>query len=174
MSNEKKEFTEADIPNAMLKFAISCTEQFRTFGLQAEDPAGSFKLCFSDNPIMKREDLHSCHGRFKLHGPEWAKAYWPYADLPGIYLFFTTEEKACYVGKSERAIGYRASAHMGPLGPEAAYPLREFKSAEYMIAIPFEKAPFLAPAFESFLLHEYNFPENKSLASHAMGEQLGY
>jgi hypothetical protein len=52
---------------------------------------------------------------------------------------------------------------MGSAGPDFSYPFRQF-DASYMIAIPFLKSPFLAPAFESYLLAKYRFPINCRLA----------
>lgn len=77
---------------------------------------------------------------------------------------------ACYVGKAERAIGLRAAKHVGPAGLEGMYQLSKFPDAEYLVVVPFDGAAFLAPAFESFLLEEYDFPSNVMLAGKPLRE----
>ena len=156
--------TEAELPNAIRRFLKQTLVQFKEIGFQVSENQGSFNLKLSDEPILMKDQLKSRHGRCWFKKAGWLKAYWPYADSAGVYLFFTGTRTAIYVGKSETAIGYRASAHVGPPGPEGKYPNCEFLDADYIVSIPFDSAPFLAPALESFLLSRYEFKYNKQLA----------
>lgn len=155
--------TETELPNAIREFFKQTLVQFKEIGFQVYENQGSFNLKLSDEPILKKDHLKSRHGRCWFKKAGWLKAYWPYADSPGVYLFFTGNRTACYVGKSETGIGYRASAHAGSPGPEGKYPNCEFLDADYTISVPFDDAPFLAPALESYLLSQYEFKYNNKL-----------
>ena len=156
--------TEGEFPHAIQKFLQQTLVQFKELGFQISDGKGSFDLRLSDEPILTKDQLHSRHGRCWFKQAGWSESYWPYSDSPGVYLFFSETGTACYVGKAETAIGYRASAHAGPPGPKGKYPNCDFPDADYLVSIPLVSAPFLAPALESFLLSRYEFKHNKQLA----------
>ncbi len=66
-----------------------------------------------------------------------------------------------YVGKSEQSggLGRRVYDHIGPYR-NGQHPNLEFPEAKYIIVIPFDEAPFLAAAFESYLLGRFEFTHN--------------
>lgn len=154
---------EDDIAPALLAFARGCASQFKEFGFQISDIEGVFQLQLTDDPILEHDHSHRWHGRTRYKGTKYANAYWACADDPGVYLFFDSSGNACYVGKAEVALGFRLGAHVGARGSDRMYSSSAFPEAEYVIVVPFREAPWLAPAFESYLLRQFKFPRNQNL-----------
>jgi hypothetical protein len=150
--------------DAIGEFVRETSSALNAMGFQCGDGAGRFALKTADDtPIVMRSELATRHGKCYFRRP--VSQYWPCADSPGVYIFFTKNDEACYVGKSEASIGSRASWHVGSAGPLNEHPHCELDpNVEYMIAIPLCGAPFLAPALESFLLDKYDFSDNNILA----------
>jgi hypothetical protein len=123
------------------------------------------KLVIDDKPIHNKAEITSTNGRyFFRQANAYRDLYIPHADSEGVYFFFDNDDIAIYVGKSEVAggIGRRVARHIGkPQGSD--FPYLAFKDAQYVIALPFSEAPWLAPAFESYLLGNYQFRHNLSL-----------
>ena len=86
-----------------------------------------------------------------------AGRYYPYAESKGVYIFFDSRKQGVYVGKSESnaGIGERIGKHV-----RGAWWLDAHR-ATYVVSIPFDQAPHLAPEFESHLLDKYRFPGAK-------------
>ena len=158
-------FTEADIGPSLRRFALDCADQFAELGFAVSHIEGTFEPCLTDDAILDKDERQSWHGRIRYKGLEFADSHWAFSDNPGVYLFFDTDRTACYVGKAEVALGSRIGAHIGARGADRTYPASSFPEAEYVIVVPFIRAPFLAPAFESYLLRHFDFPRNRSLAA---------
>jgi hypothetical protein len=155
---------ENEVENALREFANQTFVQLNKFGFKIpNEDAFDYTLKLDDEPIKHKNKLNLKNGRCWFRRSGWSNSYWPYSDSPGVYIFFNESKTACYVGKAETAIGYRASAHSGSPGPDGNHPNCEYPEAEYLISIPFKLAPFLSPAFESFLLSRYEFCYNKQL-----------
>jgi hypothetical protein len=152
---------ENEVENALCEFVNRTLVQLNQFGFNISNISGLYTLKLDDEPVEQKDKLNTKNGRCWFRRPEWSNSYWPCSDSPGVYIFFNESKTACYVGKAEKAIGYRASAHSGSPGPDGNYPDCEYPEAEYLISIPFKLAPFLSPAFESFLLSRYEFCYNK-------------
>ncbi len=165
-------FTEADIASSLLRFAQECGLQLAALGFSLPEVGGTFEVRLTDDPITDRSARQLWHGRIRYKGPEFAKSYWAFADDPGVYLFFGADWTACYVGKAEVALGSRIGAHIGARGDGRMYGASSFPEAEYVVVVPFQHAPFLAPAFESYLLKHFDFPRNRSLASRDKGASV--
>ena len=148
LSETLKEFVTASSKELLEDSAIST-------------PRSSFtQLCLDDRKITVKDDLSTTNGRYFFRNPTvWKSDYIPNAESPGVYLFFNKSEKAIYVGKSESTMGSRVASHVGNFG-DGKFPDLAFPSAEFVITIPFIQAPFLAPAFESYLLANYSFEHN--------------
>ena len=117
-------------------------------------------LNLDDKKIAEKEDIKSTNGKYYFSNPNiWKSYYIPNADSPGVYLFFNKDNQAIYVGKSEAALGKRVVAHVGTCVDDC-FPNLAFPTADYIITIAFDAAPFLAPAFESYLLAKYSFEHN--------------
>ena len=159
-----EQLKEEKLSDAMVEFRNQTVKQMRRLGFSIFDPNGLWTPKLTNEPIMDKDELNSRNGRCWFRKPGWSKSYWPFSDSPGVYLFFDGSHTACYVGKAEVAIGYRASAHAGSPGTDGSYSNCVFPEAVYLISIPLEAAPFLAPALESFLLSRYDFHYNKQLA----------
>jgi len=93
---------------------------------------------------------------------------WPNADEPGVYVFISSaNKKPLYVGKSEAYLGNRIYSHLGKIDKDdkKLFPhAEEWAKANIeelcFITIPIQ--PFwLAPALESFLIHELKPEYNK-------------
>lgn len=152
--------TESDLPTAVAAFVDDCRTQLRQLGFDLTCGSGSFHLQLSDDPVHAKGGANSYFGRYWLNRPEFRDAYWPCPNSRGVYLFFDRNRLCRYVGKAESAIGNRIGAHLGARGRTRDYPDRAFPEAAYIVGIPLDEAPFLAPAFESFLLKHYEFPDN--------------
>lgn len=79
-----------------------------------------------------------------------------------------------YIGMSLRAMGKRICSHLGKRVKNEPgksiidyFPNNQFKSenhvSRYVVCIPFDVCPFLAPAFEVFMIEEYSPPYNAIL-----------
>jgi hypothetical protein len=156
---------EKDLPKVLHEFMEAVLHYFTIFGFMISHEKGSYDLKISDDPIMTKLEINSRNGRNWFRLPGFSESYWPYVTSPGVYLFFCEDETACYVGKSEDTIGKRASCHVGKKTPDGKYSDCEFPEAHYLISIPFDNAPFLAPSLESFLLSNYEFMYNKNLSN---------
>jgi hypothetical protein len=156
--------TEDLLAAEVSKFARATADAFASLGFHNSAPTGDFQLRLRDEPLRERADQRQWHGRCYFRGDQNAESFWPFSDDAGVYLFFTRDRAACYVGKAEVALGSRIGAHIGPRGPDRSYAQSAFPEADYVIVIPFLGAPFLAPAFESYLLGRYSFPRNKALS----------
>jgi len=159
----KQFLSEKELPEAIKEFVNQSIIQLNKFGYTISNERDIYSLKLDDNPINDKLQMNSKNGRCWFRKSNWSNSYWPHSDSPGVYFFFDNIGTACYVGKSETKIGFRARSHSGKSGPNGNYPDLQFTEAEYLISIPFESAPFLAPAFESFLLKRYKFLYNKQL-----------
>lgn len=146
-----KSFYEKDIIPAFHEFCDLVISQFSKLGVDSAIKSKNFKLLLNDNEIQFKRDIESSHGRYFFR--RMRKNYIPCAENAGVYFFFDKEGKGLYVGKSDVSggIGKRVDSHN-----------LEFPDAEYVIVIPFSVAPFLAGAFERFLLSQFKFPHNSS------------
>ena len=150
---------EEDILKAFNLFIEETVEQFSEIGFVVEIRVKNLKLILDDKLISDKKDLNTSNGRYYLK--EGDRYYYPFSNSPGVYLFFNKNREAIYVGKSENTVGRRIWSHTGPY-KNGEYSNLEFEDAEYVIVIPFTKAPFMAPSFESYLLNNYKFKYNKN------------
>lgn len=136
-----------------------------SFGLVLPDTGinnESLRLKLNDKEIENIKDIRNSNGRYYFKRNDiWERCYIPYAGYPGCYLFFNLNSHAVYVGKSESSISERISHHIGSK-ENGIFPNLSFPEAEYVIAVPFVESPYLAPAFESYLLGKYSFQYNRS------------
>ena len=155
-SSFREELLEQELEN----FARDVIEQLRGLGAKVEITRGKISLPLNDKEIKVREDIETSNGRYYFRKDQiWKSCYIPHADNPGVYFFFDKHAVALYVGKSETTIGERVASHVGKY-ENGKFPKLAFPEAEYVIVIPFETGPFLAPAFESYLLSKYTFKYN--------------
>ncbi len=125
------------------------------------------EILVDDRSTPESSDKLKTNGRYLFQQPEVCRDHYiPHADSPGVYFFFNAEGKALYVGKSEvkGGIGRRVAAHIGRMENESL-PYLAFEEAESVIVVPFDYAPWLAPAFESYLLGKRKFKHNLSLSA---------
>ena len=157
-------FFERDIPTSLTSFTDEVALCFRGFrgaayvsgDIQLPDP-------IDDLRVAQLDTLPSEYGRyyFKRDGV-WKGFYVPYAKSPGVYFFFDDDGVGIYVGATVRSIGGRVKDHVGAMTGCGEFPHLEFPEATYVLCLPFDrapfpKAPFLAKAFESYLLSKYDF-----------------
>jgi len=131
------------------------------------------RIVIDDKEISRPADMGSTNGRYFFREPEkYHNLYIPHADSPGVYMFFDSSGAAIYIGKSEvvGGIGKRVSSHIGRFDGDRL-PYLAFREAQYVITIPFVQAPWLAVAFESFLLSKFTFQHNLSLSQRDRAEQ---
>jgi len=159
------EFREQLIEEEFSKFYEAIRKQFAVLGIDAGPAKGRLHLRLDDKPITDKKDLSSTHGRYYFRvADNWMKAYIPHAESSGVYFFFDESGVGLYVGKSEvpGGLGERVASHVNPYD-NGRFPALQFPEAEYIIVLPFDKAPFLAVAFESYLLSKYHFKYNKQM-----------
>src|SRR5689334_19318886 len=132
-----RRFTEADIVPSLHGFARDCAAQFAELGLVSSEISGGFELRLTNDLILTKAEQRLWHGRVRYKGQERSRALWAFSDDPGVYLFFDGEEKACYVGKAEVALGSRIGAHIGARGDDHMYAASAFPEAEYVVVVPF-------------------------------------
>jgi hypothetical protein len=145
---ETKQFHESDIETEYKEFATIVISQLGIVDTTLPAGMGRLKLILDDKNIENRADIQSTNGRYKFRNPEvYRRCYIPHAESPGVYFFFDGKGIAVYVGKSEvpGGLGRRVASHIGPLHGDNFLNLA-FQEAEYVIIIPFDKAPCLAPA----------------------------
>ena len=154
-----KSFYEKDIIPAFHEFCELVIDQFSRSGVDSSIKMKSFKLLLNDKEIQFKRDIELSHGRYYFRRM-W-DYYIPCAENAGVYIFFDKGGKGLHVGKSDISggIGRRVVSHVGKL-QEEGFPNLEFYDAEYVIVIPFSVAPFLAGAFERFLLTKFEFSYN--------------
>jgi GIY-YIG catalytic domain len=155
-----KKFHENLLLQEMRSFARKTIGELIEFGIKAEVNDESINLLLNDKEITKCEDIKTSNGRYYFRKDKiWERCYIPCTGYPGVYFFFNQNSIALYIGKSETSIGKRVAKHVGTF-KNGTFPKLSFPEAEYVIVIPFEKGPFLAPAFESYLLSRYSFKYN--------------
>ncbi len=152
-----KPFHEKDIEETFTGFYKESLKQFAALGIDAASGSGRLRLTLDDRVITDKKELNCTNGRYYFTRDDVWNSYIPWADSSGVYFFFNEKGLAVYLGKSERVggLGKRIAAH---IVPELKFP-----EAKYVIVVPFEKAPFLAVAFESYLLGEFEFQYNTQM-----------
>lgn len=150
---------EEDISKAFDLFIEETVKQFIELGSVIEIKSKKLTLILDHKEIKDKKDLKTSNGKYYLN-EKYKDCYYPFSDSAGVYLFFNEDKEAIYVGKSEKKVGRQIWSHTGPY-KNGEYADLEFKDAEYVIVIPFIKAPFMAPSFESYLLNNYEFKYNK-------------
>lgn len=149
-----------DLQDVIRLFARIAAEQLGTAAASGEPGAKLSSLKLNDKEIRLLDEMNTSNGRFFFRRDGvWRDCYIPYAGTAGVYFFFDEDDVAVYVGKSETAIGPRVAAHVGEYG-DGSLPKLSFPEAYYLVVVPFEEAPFLAPAFESFVLSRYRLKYN--------------
>ena len=158
--------TEDKIEQAFSDFCNTITQEFSEKGTDVTIGPSGFHLILEEDLLLTDKDdprFSRSDGRYRFRkGDAWREAYIPHADSPGVYFFFDEGATALYVGKSEvpGGIGRRVWEHVGKL-TEGGFPDLKFPEAAYVITIPFDKAPWLAAAFETYLLMRYTFKYNE-------------
>lgn len=163
-----------ELVGACSAFIFRLTEFLGAGAATAKDNPNFLRIVIDDKKIDCKADIASTNGRYFFRNPEqYRRFYIPHADSPGIYFFFNKAGIALYVGKSEidGGIGRRVSSHIGRSEGDE-FPYLAFPEAQYVITVPFLQAPWLAPAFESFLLGRYSFSYNLSLAQRELAEPV--
>ena len=155
------DFREHNLTNSLKDFAKIIGEQLKKLRIELNFGNGQTEIVLDDKEIDSKSDIKTSNGRYYFRKNEiWRRCYIPYADSPGVYFFFDGGGSAMYIGKAERTIGTRVFSHIGK-EQNGGFSDIEFPEADYVIVIPFEIAPFLSPAYESFLLSKYKFKYNK-------------
>ena len=153
-------FREELLVQELQSFAKDVIEQLEGLGTKAKITEEKIRLLLNDKEIRLREDIETSNGRYYFRKDQiWKSCYIPYTGNQGVYFFFDKHAVALYVGKSETTIGKAVARHVGKY-ENGSFPELAFPEAEYVIVIPFETGPFLAPAFESYLLSKYKFKYN--------------
>ncbi len=157
-------FREKDIQESFGSFYEASLNQFAALGIDSPLGKGRVQLTLDDRLITEKKDINCTNGRYYFRRPEAWNSYIPCAESSGVYFFFDKDGIGVYVGKSEQTggLGRRVFAHIGPFR-NGEYPNLEFPEAEYIIVIPFDEAPFLAVAFESYLLRKFEFAHNTQM-----------
>lgn len=162
---EGKTLRLVDIPAAFKEFA-DATARFlgARLGPLGPDWGHLDWRIEEDLRIADKSLLERANGRFRLEPTTYTQHYIPHAESPGVYFFLDGQDFAVYVGKSEPrgGIGTRVSSHVGRAAGDS-FPQLRFEDAVSLVVVPLVEAPFLAPAFESYLLLNYQFRHNQNL-----------
>ena len=150
MCGTKPRFHESDLSQAVQSFR--------------EEAVGAFHLRV---PAQAWDPLPEL-ARYYFLRAGIAKTAPQYADSAGVYIYHDDRGHGIYVGHSHAAMGARVLSRLGPMDVNGAYTrlAPEIKGAEYVVCLPFDRAPFQAnawlftEAFEQYLLNEYCFPGN--------------
>ncbi len=164
---------EQKLNNSLQKFFLSISKELENYcHVEMGDIKLSNNLILDYSPIEDKKDIKFSNGKYDLIS-DW-KYYFPYSDSAGVYIFLDRDEQIMYIGMSLRAMGKRICSHLGKRVKNASgksiidyFPNNQFKNENYVpryvVCIPFDVCPFLAPAFEVFMIEEYSPPYNAIL-----------
>ena len=82
----------------------------------------------------------------------------PHSDEPGVYIFYSEDNKPIYVGKSERTLGSRVWGHWDD--DKRDFRFNKKVSFLRVLVIP-EEVSYLASSLESYLIKKLGPSENK-------------
>ncbi len=158
----KKDLTLDQLQKEPGEFCQSVCKQLKDMGISVDVASDDgFHLVLDDRRITDKDDNSPSNGKYFFR-TEWEKCYIPHADSPGVYFFFDEDDVALYVGKSEVGIGKRVAEHVNLIKKRSASD-EWLKRAKYVVTIPFNVAPCLGVAFESYLLSKYSLEWNTAL-----------
>ncbi len=161
----KEDLTLSQLKNEPGEFSQSVCKQLAAMGISVDVSSDDgFRLVLDDRRITNKQDISSSNGRYFFE-TEWEECYIPHADSPGVYFFFGKNDVALYVGKSEVGIGKRIGEHVSLIKSRRASDPNSFADVKggYVVTIPFDVAPCLGVAFESYLLSKYSLEWNTAL-----------